>query len=93
MDDEVSEVVYLGEVNHKHLNSWEAEINMNENPIVRKLDTGAEACVISDKLAWLKNQLLKYTNRSNILSNNCEDQEAQIYQSLVYLKHHLGIVR
>ena len=60
-EEEVSEVFYLGEVNHKQLSSWEAEINTNGNPTTWKLDTGAEACVISDKLAWLKNQPLKHT--------------------------------
>ena len=53
--ENVHEIFYIGEINSTN-NSWEAEIHTNDNPTTWKLDTGAEACVLSDKVPWLGNQ-------------------------------------
>ena len=54
------EIFYVGEINSTN-NSWEAEIHTNDNLMTWKLDTGAEACVLSDKVPWLGNQPLRRT--------------------------------
>ena len=58
--ENVDEIFYVGETNSTN-NSWEAEIHTNDNPTTWKLDTGAEACVLSDKVPWLGNQPLRRT--------------------------------
>ena len=50
----------VGDINSTN-NNWEAEIHTNDNPTTWKLDTGAEACILSDKVLWLGNQPLRRT--------------------------------
>ena len=61
-DEESIPVLYVGEVK-SNKTCWEAVIFTNGNETTWKLDTGAEACVLSDSTTWLRNQPLMKTNQ------------------------------